>query len=279
MNNSKEDADRLAGRRKVLGKRFLRTTISDTRYAVLASLSFLALLLGWNIVSAAKIIPPIFLPSPADVVRALWEALASGELLPDIWASVLRVMVGFLLGAGAAVPIGIVMGSLKSAEALLRPPTEFLRYLPVPAFLPLCILWFGIGDLEKVVVIFLGTFFQLVVLIADDARAVPSQLLEIGYTLGFNRISCAWKIVLPGALPRIFDHIRVGFGWAWSYVVVAEIVAANRGLGFMIMQGQRYLRTADVMAGVLVIGLLGLGADWGLQAAARVLFPYENATE
>jgi len=218
----------------------------------------------------------IFLPSPLAVANALWVALSSGDLLPDLWASLWRVMLGFLLGAGLAVPLGMAVGNLNSVEASLQPLMEFLRYMPVPAFLPLCILWFGIGELEKIVVIFLGTFFQLAVLVSDATRAVPNQLLEIGYTLGLGRMESLWKIVLPSALPRIFDSLRVSFGWAWSYVVVAEIVAANHGLGFMIMQSQRYMHTANVIGGILLIGLLGLVSDLSFRALARLLFPYED---
>src|SRR5262249_17525435 len=127
--------------------------------------------------------------------------------------------------------------------------------------------------------IFLGTFFQMVVLVADEARSVPNELLEIGYTLSFGRVRSLWSIVLPCAMPRIFDDLRVSFGWAWSYVVVAEIVAANKGVGFMIMQSQRYLRTYDVIGGVIVIGLLGLGADWVFRVMATALFPYEDSRE
>ena len=256
---------------------FLRARIPTSRYIASAFLAFAALAVAWTVVSASGVVHAIFLPSPFTVVTALWELLLNGQLLPDVWASSWRVMAGFLLGVGLAVPVGLLMGSLQSAEALLRPMTEFMRYLPVPAFLPLCILWFGIGDLAKIIVIFFGTFFQLVVLIADDARGVPDQLLEIGYTLGFGRLESLWRIVLPGALPRMFEDFRVSFGWAWSYVVVAEIVAADRGVGFMIMQAQRYLRTADVIGGVVLIGLLGLAADWAFRVLKRDLFPYEDA--
>lgn len=257
-------------------RRFLRERLSLAHYAALVSISFALLISSWIVISTLRVVQPLFLPSPVDVLNAFSSALKRGELLRDLWASAWRVTAGFLMGAGLAIPVGVLMGSLKSAEALLRPPTEFVRYMPVPAFLPLCILWFGIGDLEKIFVIFLGTFFQLVVLIADDARRVPNELLEIGYTLGFNRWQSLWRVILPGAMPQIFDDLRVSFGWAWSYLIVAEIVASNRGLGFMIMQSQRYLRTADVVYGVLLIGLIGLTADWIFRAMAAVIFPYED---
>lgn len=263
-------------RRSPSPARFIGAPISKARYVALSLVGFAALTGSWAAVYALKLFPPILLPSPWQVVSALWESFARGELAADIWASVWRVMAGFLAGAALAIPAGLLTGSMRSAEAILQPVTEFMRYMPVPAFVPLCILWFGIGDVEKAVVIFLGTFFQLVVLVADDSRAVPNQLLETGYTLGFGPWESLWRIVLPGALPRIFQDLRVSFGWAWSYVVVAEIVAANRGVGFRILESQRYLRTADVMGGVLIIGLLGLGADWGFRSTAAVLFPYED---
>ncbi len=257
--------------------RFLRTRISRARYLQLTSLAFALLIGGWTAASALEVFPKIFLPSPLEVAKSLVDGFVSGELWLNIWASLWRVMVGFLIGAGVALPVGILTGNVGWAEALLQPLTEFLRYMPVPAFLPLCILWFGIGELEKIVVIFLGTFFQLAVLVFDDARAVPNEFLEIGYTLGLSRMESLSKVVLPSALPRIFEDLRVSFGWAWSYVVVAELVAANHGVGFMIMQSHRYLRTADVIAGILVIGILGLVSDLFFRGVSRVLFPYEDS--
>ena len=258
-------------------KEFLRVSISRRRYIILACIPFVFILGTWSALSAFHQVPAVFLPSAVGVGKALWASFLSGELLSNIWTSTRRVMFGFLLGAGLAVPIGVALGNLIPVEALLLPVMEFLRYLPVPSLLPLCILWFGIGETEKVVVIFLGTFFQLVVLVCDAARAVPNHYLEIGYTLGLGRVESLWKIVLPSSSPAIFNSLRVSFGWAWSYVVVAEIVAADHGLGFMIMESERYADTAEVIGGIVMIGVLGLISDLLFRAAARVLFPFKDA--
>jgi NitT/TauT family transport system permease protein len=241
----------------------------------LALLGLGSLVVLWILVSASGLVEPLFLPSPAEVCEHIYELFRHHKLIADISTSIFRVMCGFLAAAALAVPAGLTMGSFKSAEALLQPLIEFIRYMPVPAFLPLCILWFGIGDVEKVMVIFIGTFFQLVILVADDARSVPEEMLEIGYSVGFGRMNTLWKIVLPGAAPQIFDHLRVSCGWAWSYLVVAEVVAANKGVGFMIMQAQRYLRTADVIGGILIIGVLGLLSDFAFKLAGVFFFPWE----
>lgn len=247
---------------------------SRVRDLALSCLGLGTVLAAWELAAGLALVDPLFLPAPADVARSAWASLRDGALLADAGTSIWRVFGGFLLGALIAVPLGVVIASVRSVEALLQPLIEFLRYLPVPAFVPLCIVWFGIGDFGKIVVIFLGTFFQLVVLVADDARAVPRELVEVAYTLRVKPAQALFRVVFPGALPSIWDHLRVCIGWAWSYVVVAEIVAAERGLGFSIMQAQRYLHTADAMTAILVIGLIGLATDRAFRLAARLLFPY-----
>jgi NitT/TauT family transport system permease protein len=254
---------------------FLRVPISRRRFFLLAGLVFTLIGVGWALLATSGWVPALFLPSPATIAARLKTLLSTRRFLLDVGVSVWRVGCGFLLAAAMAIPLGLLIGCFRSAEAALQPLMELVRYMPVPAFLPLCILWFGIGDAEKILVIFLGTFFQLVVLVADDARTVPREILAIGYSFGLRRSRMVSRIVLPHAGPQIFDHLRVACGWAWSYLVVAEIVAANRGVGFMIMQSQRYLRTADVIAGILVIGVLGLVSDIGFRFAGRLLFPWD----
>lgn len=262
----------------MLSYRANRESASWLRRLGFRSVGFVIFAAAWFGLSSLHVFPRIFFPTPLEVLRALWQAARSGDLLLDVGASLFRVLAGYVCGLSIAVPVGIFMAYTGWVGTSLGPLTEFFRYLPVPALLPLCILWFGIGELEKVAVIFLGTFFQLVVLVSISACAVPNEFIDVGYSLGMDRTQIMWRIVFRYVLPRMFEDFRVSLGWAWSYVVVAEIVASAHGIGFMIIQNQRYLHTADVIAAVLVVGILGLISDWAFRAAAIRLFPYESAS-
>ncbi len=256
-------------------KNSVRTPITKTRFISLALSAFFVIIISWFLIAYSEIVNPLLFPSPVHVCKALYSLFGYQEFMSDIFASTYRVMSGFVLAAALAIPVGLFIGTYKSAEAFIQPVVEFVRYMPVPAFLPLCILWFGIGDMEKIIVIFIGTFFQLVILIADDARSVPNEFLEIGYTFGLGPLETIYKIILPGAASRIFDNLRVSCGWAWSYLVVAELVAANKGIGFVIMQSQRYLQVSNIIGGILVIGFLGIISDWLFKISKRILFTWE----
>ena len=251
-----------------------RKEIPRRVYWLAAAVPFAIALLAWSILTYSGYVQPLFLPTPTNVFKAIFQLTKSGELFTHIWVSVYRVMLGFLLAAIFAVPLGILMGSFKIVQAVIEPINDFIRYLPVVAFIPLAILWTGTGDPEKVLIIFVGTFFQLVLMTMENARAVPNEYLEVAYTLGGMRWAAIWRVLVPAALPNIFDSLRVASGWAWSYLVVAEIVSANRGLGFLIIQSQRFLKTADIIAGIIVIGLLGLLFDFTFRQLSRWFFPW-----
>jgi len=155
---------------------------------------------------------------------------------------------------------------------LVEPLCGFTRYLPVAALVPLCILWFGIDDSQKVAVIVIGVVFQLVLLFAADTSAVPSELVEAGRTFGLTRMGIVWRIVLPWSMPAIWDDMRISAGWAWSYLVLAELVAGNRGVGYFVIQSQRFLETERVFAGILFIGLLGVATDLAFRLTGKRMF-------
>ncbi|WP_437593629.1 ABC transporter permease [Sorangium sp. So ce1000] len=211
-------------------------------------------------------------PTLASIARATADALVSKELWTDIQHSFLRVTAGFAAAALLAVPLGVLAGAFRSIAALLEPPTEFLRYVPVPALIPLVMIAAGIGEGAKVLLVFLGTFFQLLVMTADEVRRVPAPLLQVSQSLGANRREIVWRVLAPAALPGIWSALRICNGWAWSYVVVAELVAATEGLGFRILRFYRFIQTPSIFAYLLVLGLIGLGLDWVFRVAARRLF-------
>jgi NitT/TauT family transport system permease protein len=234
----------------------------------------------WCLMSYGGLVRADFLPTPVAVVRAAVDGLGDGTLLRDTGVSVGEIMSGFILASIFvlasifAVPLGILMGSFKIAEAALEPVTNFVRYLPVSALIPLLILWIGIGWSEKVAVIFIGTFFQQLIIIADVSRNVPHDLLDVSYTLGASRRTVVTRVLIPATLPGVMDALRVTLGWAWTYLVVAELVAANKGLGYFILNSMRGLFTDRIFLGIAVIGLLGLLTDQIFKLLRARLLPW-----
>ena len=234
----------------------------------------LALLLAWEAFARSGLVTPAFLPAPSVVVASLWRMIASEGLLWHAGVSTARVWTAFAIAAAMAVPLGVAMGSFRPVGAALEPTVDFIRYLPVPALVPLSIIWFGVGEQTKIFLLWLGTFFQLLLLVADDVRRVPREYGEIAATLGASRLAGLRDVALPAMLPTLVDNMRITLGWCWTYLIIAEIVAANSGLGFVIWQARRYFQTPKVMAGVIAIGVIGLATDQLLRAAHRRWFHY-----
>jgi NitT/TauT family transport system permease protein len=228
----------------------------------------------WCVLTYGGIVDPLFLPSPTAVIRSGVAMVADGSLLQNAEASLFVIVTGWALAVVSGVPIGILMGSFKVVEALIEPVVDFVRYLPVSALIPLLILYIGIGTSEKVAVIFIGTFFQLVLLIADVAAHVPHEQIDVSYTLGASRAQVVWRVLLPATLPGVTDTLRITMGWAWTYLVVAELVSADRGLGYLIMNSMRGLFTDRIFVGLAAIGGLGLAFDVTFKWLHRRLLPW-----
>ncbi|SDE95410.1 ABC transporter permease [Sporomusa acidovorans] len=251
-----------------------KAEIATPLYVALSALTFALLAAVWSALTYSDAVPPMFLPSPDKVVKDGVLLFTQFDLMSDIGASVFRVTVGFLLAAVIAVPLGIMMGSLKICEALTEPVLSFIRYMPASAFIPLFILWLGIGESEKIAVIFFGTFFPLALMIMDVTKNVAHDLIDTAYTLGVSRWGVFRRVILPASMPGIVDTLRIAFGWAWTYLVVAEIVAAGSGLGFMIMQAQRFLKTGNIIVGIIVIGVIGIIIDMVFKWLYGRMFPW-----
>lgn len=251
-----------------------KAEIATPLYVALSALTFALLAAVWSALTYSDVVPPMFLPSPDKVVKDGALLFTQFDLMSDIGASVFRVTVGFLLATVIAVPLGIMMGSLKICEALTEPLLSFIRYMPASAFIPLFILWLGIGESEKIAVIFFGTFFPLALMIMDVTKNVAHDLIDTAYTLGVSRWGVFRRIILPASMPGIVDTLRIAFGWAWTYLVVAEIVAAGSGLGFMIMQAQRFLKTGNIIVGIIVIGVIGIVIDMVFKWLYGRMFPW-----
>lgn len=252
----------------------IRAKIDWRLYNLLAAGIFAAVLIVWTILSETGAVNPVFLPPPRKVVVYLYQAFTTGTVWGDVGISCFRVFAGFLIAVVIGVPLGILAGTFKFTEALIQPLTEFLRYMPVPAFVPLIMVWCGIGESAKVAVIFLGTLFQIIPMMADNVRAVPDDLLSAAYTLGADRRTVLRKVLLPAVAPRTMNTLRIMLGWAWTYLTVSELVAANSGLGYSILKAQRFLRTDAIFGGILIIGILGLLCDRLFVLATKKLFPW-----
>jgi NitT/TauT family transport system permease protein len=243
--------------------------------ALALTLASFAVILGiWSVLSYTGLVEPFFLPSPSSVAEALYRMFAEENFVADVWASTYRIVLGFLIAAAIAVPLGIAIGSFRAAQAFFEPVIAAVRYMPASAFIPLLIIWFGIGDTEKVAVIFIGTFFPLALMIADVSANVPKELLNISYTLGASRWQVFRRVLLPACWPGIVDNLRIGIGWAWTYLIVAELVAASTGIGHVILTASRFLETERIIGGILTIGALGLATDALFRWLYKILFPY-----
>jgi NitT/TauT family transport system permease protein len=241
--------------------RLLNSAVPARRVWVLRALSVLGPLAAWWALSASGLVNPTFLPSPAAVWAAGTDMAASGTLWTDLTASLGRIGLGFVLAVLISVPLGFTMGALPWAQALLEPVIGLLRYLPASAFIPLLIIWLGIGEASKVALLVLGVVFFNTLMTADVVRQVPRRLLEVSATLGAGRLRVASRVVLPYALPGMIDAMRVNAAAAWNFVVVAELIAATSGLGYRITRAQRFLQTDRIFAILVVIGLIGLTID------------------
>ncbi|MGL4882343.1 MAG: ABC transporter permease [Waterburya sp.] len=227
----------------------------------LMSCSLLIPLFTWFLVTKYAGINSIFLPSPGDVISAISQLWSSGYLLTDTITSFMRVSIGFLLSAIIAVPLGIFMGTFASIRALFEPIIGIVRYMPAPAFIPLLIIYLGIDEAPKIMLIFIGTLFFNVLMIMDSVKFVPQDLIETTYTLGGKRSQVLLEVITPYIVPRIIDTFRVNMAASWNLVVVAELMAASEGLGKRIVLAQKFLKTDEIFACLIILGLIGFVLD------------------
>ncbi len=233
---------------------------------------FVVFVLVWAGFTLGGFVSPTFLASPVTMAQEAWLLFTEYGFHKDIGMTVWRVLGGFVLAAVIAVPLGIAMGAYKGVEAFFEPFVSFCRYLPASAFIPLLILWAGIGELQKVLVIFIGSFFQIVLMVAVIVGGARKDLVEAAYTLGANGRGIVRRVLIPGAAPEIAETLRLVLGWAWTYVIVAELIGSSSGIGHMITDSQALLNTGQIIFGIIVIGLIGLVSDFAFKALNRRLF-------
>jgi NitT/TauT family transport system permease protein len=245
--------------------------------AVLGVSFFVIFVAFWAWMTLGGYVNRVFLADPWSMLKDGWRLLVEDNFAFDIGVTMWRVFGGFILAAVVAVPLGIAMGAWKPVEALLEPFVSFARYLPASAFIPLLILWAGVGELEKLLVIFFGAVFQLILIIAVSVGNTRRDLVEAAYTLGSTNNGIVKRVIVPANAPEIAETLRLVLGWAWTYVIVAELIGSSSGIGYMIINSQSRLATGQIIFGIIVIGLIGLVSDLAFKALNRWLFPWSLA--
>ncbi|MFS0825358.1 taurine ABC transporter permease TauC [Pseudomonas phoenicis] len=245
-------------------------------------LTVLSLLASWWLVTAAGWVEPLFLPSPGDVVAKAGQLLSQGYMEASLWqhlgASLGRIGLALLLATLSAIPIGIAIGYNRVARGIFDPLIEFYRPIPPLAYLPLIVIWCGIGELSKVLLIYLAIFAPIAIATATGVRTVDPVRLRAAQSLGATRLQLIKHVILPSALPDILTGIRIGLGVGWSTLVAAELIAATRGLGFMVQSAAQFLVTDVVVLGIVLIAAIAFALEMGLRALQRKLVPWHGAT-
>ena len=251
--------------------------VSEGAKLLLGLSFFLLFIAAWAFATFGGYVSPTFLADPLTMLRDGWLLLTKFGFLGDIGMTIWRVVGGFVLAALVAVPIGILMGAYKPIEAFFEPFVSFARYLPASAFVPLLILWAGIGETQKLLVIFIGSVFQIILMVAVAVGQTRRDLVEAAYTLGSGDAGVVRRVLIPANAPEIAEILRLVLGWAWTYVIVAELIGSSSGIGHMIIDSQALLATGQIIFGIIIIGIIGLISDFAFKALNQRLFPWKFA--
>jgi NitT/TauT family transport system permease protein len=264
----------------------LRTTLSPTRARLISGASIAVLLLVWCVLSYVEVtrdgelqalVPHFFLPAPDQVVKSLLYLFFEKDLGAAIAVSGLRIAKAIGLSLLVALPLGIAMGSFDLVNRVFEPVVAPMRYLPITAFIPLLILWFGIEESQKVAFLFLGTVVYLLPAVVDAVRLVPEELVQTAITLGATRGQVIRTVLIPAALPAIFDGFRVMNAIAWTYIILAELVNPQNGIGYILRLAEQHLKPEWSFAGIIVVGVIGIVSDVLIRSLNRVLFSWREA--
>ena len=251
--------------------------VSPAAKSVLGIAFFVLFFAVWAVATLGGFVPKIFLADPITMVVDGLRLITEHGFLKDIGITIWRVVGGFVLAALVAVPVGVLMGAYKQVEAFLEPFVSFARYLPASAFIPLLILWAGIGETQKLLVIFIGSVFQIILMVAVVVGNTRRDLVEAAYTLGSSDQGIVKRVLLPMNAPEIAEILRLVLGWAWTYVIVAELIGSSAGIGHMIIDSQALLATGQMIFGIIIIGVIGLISDFVFKMINRKLFPWRLA--
>ena len=255
----------------------LRAPLPRATAVALGFVAPAAVLGAWCVISYGGLAPADFLPSPSEVIRGTLQLFLQYDLTSAILVSTRRIATAFLLASAIALPLGVLMGAFEPINRLFEPIMAPLRYMPISAFIPLLILWFGIYEKQKIAFLFLGVFVYLLPVVVTAIRAVPEELVQTALTLGASRGQVLRTVLLPAALPEIFDSFRVMNAISWTYVILAEAVNPEHGLGYMVELARTHQKASWSFAGLLVIGGIGLFTDFIIRTISAILFRWREA--
>lgn len=244
-----------------------RAGIGARKFILLSWIAPVLLVAVWEILAQTGYVTPQVLPAPSKVVRTAFKLATSGSLLEDLGTSLLRAAVGFAIGGTIAFALGILVGFSRLAEALVDRSVQMVRAIPFLALLPLVIVWFGVGEGQKIFLVALGVAFPIYINTTLGIRQVDPKLLELARVQGLSTAQTIWRIILPGALPSILTGVRYSLATAWLALVVAETIGAQAGIGFLAMDAREFLRTDVVVLTIVIYALIGVAAD----SVARLL--------
>ncbi len=240
----------------------------------ISGLSFILFLLLWELITRTGLVPPLFLPSPSRVMETGYNMIVQGNLFNHIFASSRRVVIGFLISALIAIPLGILLGHSKILKAVFDPIVSIIRPLPSMAWIPLSLLWLGIGEEQKYAIVFMGSFAPALLFTIEATKNVDPVLIKAARNFGANNLTVMREVILPGSMPSIFSGLKVVLGLAWTTVISAELVAANEGLGFLIMNGKEYFMTDVIILGMAMISLTVIIIDISLNWVEKRIMPW-----
>jgi NitT/TauT family transport system permease protein len=256
----------------------LRTNLPQGTSFALGLVSPIVLFGAWCVLSYGGFAPPDFLPSPTEVLRGILQLFIEHDLWGAILISSRRIGIAFLLASAIALPLGVLMGSFEAINRLFEPVVAPLRYMPISAFIPLLILWFGIYEKQKIAFLFLGVFVYLLPVVVTAIRAVPEELVQTALTLGATKFQVIRTVLVPAALPEICDSFRVMNAISWTYVILAEAVNPEHGLGYMVELARTHQKASWSFAGLFVIGGIGLITDGAIRLFWNIAFRWKEKT-
>jgi NitT/TauT family transport system permease protein len=254
----------------------VREPVTRQRARMLAAGGVITFFLAWCVLSYANLVPTVILPSPTEVLRAFPVLHFEEALVRSIGRSLYRVYMGFLLAAAVAIPLGLIMGTFPPIKHFFVPLLDPLRFLPISALVPLFIVWFGIDEMQKIVFLFVGIFVYLLPLVVEAVENVDDVYLQTATTLGATRAQLIRHVLIPGSLPAIGEALRVMNGIGWTYVILAEVVNARYGLGYLITVAGKRSHVDQIFALVLVILAIGVITDWIIRQANAALFAWNE---
>lgn len=270
----------LAGRGKGRQKTSRFSTPGEGSSTVISVLTMIGLAALWWLASHLRWLPPLFLPTPETVLARLYESalgkLTDAPLAEHFGWSIFRVFSAFVAACATAIPIGIAMGVSRVARGIFDPPIEFYRPLPPLAYLPLIVIWFGIDELSKVLLIYLACFAPLAMSARAGVRSVSQEQIHAAYSMGASRRQVIWHVVVPAAMPEILTSMRIAIGFGWTTLVAAEMVAATKGLGQMVLNASNFLRTDIVLMGIVVIGVVAYLFDLLMRQVEKLVVPWKG---